>query len=269
MPLYRLQDYERRSQQASSCNGVRTMALYTAEGENVGKIADILVNPEGHYRYLIINLSLEASNQSVLLPVSLARFDYKTQRVYVDNLARDQIVNLPKYNGQMTADGVASRQRQDQPAINFTTSSVNNGQQSYNYQQDPDLYNLNRPEHQTLKLYEEKLIAHKSSRVKSGEVAISKQVKTESRKLAVPVIRERVVVERLTPADANTTVNSNHTDFQAGEIVRIELYDDAPVISKEAFVREEVKVKKIASKYLFEVTDTVRREELDLDQRQL
>lgn len=259
MPFYRLRDYERKSQAALSSNGVNAMDLYTATGENVGKVSDILVDPEGHYRYLIVALNLEVSSSQVLLPVSLARFDYRNQRVYVNSLNKTQITNLPKYNGQMTADKVIPTPRMTQPLDNLADSTNN-----YDYQQDPDLYELNQPYHQTLKLYEERLIARNHQRIKSGEVAIAKKIKTENRQVSVPLVRERVVIERLTPVDIGATVGLKDEDFQAREILRIELYDNVPDISKEAFVREEVRVKKVAEQYRHEVTDTVRREELDI-----
>jgi uncharacterized protein (TIGR02271 family) len=60
---------------------------------------------------------------------------------------------------------------------------------------------MNQQDHQNLKLYEERLVANKS-RVKTGEVSVGKHVETETARVAVPVEKERVIIERTTPEQA-------------------------------------------------------------------
>jgi len=79
----------------------------------------------------------------------------------------------------------------------------------------------------------------------------------------VPIEKERVVVERVTPADAGRAVAP--VNFGEGEVARIETYEETPDIHKEAFVREEVKVKKVVDQETVEAQETLRREELDVD----
>ena len=49
-------------------------------------------------------------------------------------------------------------------------SSPTYDRDTYNYQQEPSLYEMNDQDHQSVKLYQERLIASKK-RVKTGEVA--------------------------------------------------------------------------------------------------
>lgn len=133
---------------------------------------------------------------------------------------------------------------------------------SYRYDYDPDLYNLNERDHETLRLYEERLIAGKT-RQKTGEVAIGKHVETETQRVSVPVDKERVVVERVTPTD--TTVGAGAEAFREGETVRMEVYEETPEIRKETFVREEVRVRKEVEHNTVESDETIRRERLDID----
>lgn len=135
---------------------------------------------------------------------------------------------------------------------------------NYNYQQEPSLYDLNEQDHQTLRLYQERLIANKN-RVKTGEVAIGKQVVTETSQVAVPIEKERVVIERTTPANAGAPVPVDEVAFREGEVARMEIHEERPDIRKEAFVREEVQIKKEVEHDTVNVQETLRREELDID----
>ena len=144
-----------------------------------------------------------------------------------------------------------------------TTESVYD-QNTYSYDEhDASLYALNEQDHQSLKLYEERLIADKQ-RAKSGEVVIGKRVETETAQVAVPVEKERVVIERSTPADMGE-VAPGSVHFQEGEVARVEVYEEEADVQKQAFVREEVEIRKEVERDTVEATETVRREELDVD----
>jgi uncharacterized protein (TIGR02271 family) len=115
-----------------------------------------------------------------------------------------------------------------------------------------------------IKLYEERLVANKN-REKVGEVAIGKRVETETARVAVPVEKERVVVERVTPTDAGVPVPPGSVDFGAAEVARMEVYEEQADISKQAVVREEVNIRKEVDRDHVQVEDEIRREHLDLD----
>jgi uncharacterized protein (TIGR02271 family) len=136
-------------------------------------------------------------------------------------------------------------------------------QTSYPYDRDSDLYGLNEQDHQTLRLYEERLIANKI-RQKAGEVTVGKHVETETQRVSVPVEKERVVIERVSPTGQNV-VAPGVDAFQEGEVVRMDVYEETPDIRKEAFVREEVRVRKEVEQDTVEANETLRREELDID----
>ncbi|MBF2062968.1 MAG: DUF2382 domain-containing protein [Calothrix sp. C42_A2020_038] len=136
--------------------------------------------------------------------------------------------------------------------------------ETYTYQQEPDLYQMNEQEHNTLKLYEERLVADKQ-RVKTGEVTIGKHVETEIAQVVVPVEKERVVVERTAPTETGKIVADHEAVFTNQEIVRMDVYEETPDIQKQAVVKEEVKVRKIVEQDTIEAQEKVRREELDVD----
>ncbi|MEL6460290.1 MAG: DUF2382 domain-containing protein [Cyanobacteria bacterium J06621_15] len=114
-----------------------------------------------------------------------------------------------------------------------------------------------------VKLYEERLVADKE-RHKAGEVSVGKTVETETAKVAVPIEKERVVIERTTPTDGRA-VAPGTVDFSGQEVARMDIYEESADINKEAFVREEVKVHKEVERETVEAQETLRREELDVD----
>ncbi len=270
MPLYKLEDFDPDYRQTSVGENIdiKAMDLYTEGGNHIGKVADALVDAEGRFRYLVIDTSIENSGKQILLPIGLSRIDYNAQRVYVDGLNKQQVEHLPEYNDRIVVDYDYEEQVRGVYRRQDTTSTQPTAQvrdrNTYDYQQEPSLYDLNEQNHQTFKLYEERLIASKN-RVKTGEVAVSKHTETETAKVSVPIERERVIIERVTPSTTGNVVSPSEIDFQEGEVVRIELYEDKPEFHKETFVREEVRVTKVVEQDTVEAQETIRREELDIN----
>ena len=112
-------------------------------------------------------------------------------------------------------------------------------------------------------MYEERLLTNKE-RHKTGEVAIGKHVESETAQVSIPVEKERVIIERTSPTDARE-VTPGSVDFREGEVARMEVYEETADIQKQAFVREEVTVRKEVERDTVNATETLRREELDVD----
>ncbi len=267
MPLYKLEDFDPKYRETFGGEDIKALELYTEGGEKVGAVADALVDPEGRFRYLVINTGVGTLGKKILLPIGLSRIEYGAQRVYVDGLSKVQVQELPEYKDSMVVDYEYEEQVRGAYRATSTPSQASTttyDRSTYSYQQDASLYNLNDRDHQTFKLYEERLLASKN-RVKTGEVAVSKHIETETAQVTVPIKKERVVIERVTPTNAGTIVPPSEVNFQEGEVARIEVYEETPDIHKEAFVREEVRVTKVVQQEIVEVQETIRREELDVD----
>ncbi|OKH15381.1 photosystem reaction center subunit H [Fischerella major NIES-592] len=260
MPLYKLEDFDPTYRDTFGGDDIKGLPLYTQGGNKIGTVADALVDPEGHFRYLVIETESDFDNKRILLPIGLSRIDYNQQRVYVDGLSREQVQNLPVYKDDMTVDYDYEEQvrRNYRPQQNLSYD-----RNSYTYENDAPLYNLNEQNHQNFKLYEERLIANKN-RIKTGEVTVGKHIETETATVSVPIEKERVVIERVPSTTEGVAVSPDEVQFQSGEVARIEIYEETPEIRKEAFVREEVRVKKIIDKDVVEAQETIRREELDI-----
>ena len=299
MPLLKIKDFDPNYHTTIGGNDVKGRDVYTqGTEEKIGTVDDILVDQHtGEFRYLLIDLGIGHRGKKVLLPIGRSRTTPNSERIYA-NLSKEQAERLPELEPETNVDydyeeRVRGVYRTDTtssvsptaplespvsldaaPIAPVTAASMTNATASqpmptynrdtYTHQQEPSLYAMNDQDHSTLKLYEERLIANKR-RVKSGEVAIGKHVETETERVSVPVEKERVVIERVTPKDAGRPVSPGTVDFREGEVAHMEIYEETPDIHKEAFVREEVRVNKVVEQETVQAQDTIRREELDVD----
>jgi len=346
MVLYKLQDFDPNYQDTIEGKDIKGLGVYT-EGtdQKIGTVFDVLVDDDGHFRYLVIDLGFWIFGKKVLLPIGRSNIDHDRDRVYTIGLTRQQAEDLPEFNERLALDrdyeervrgiyrnpnyrtealesaapvesrtpvgtsapsvenrtpvGTSAPSVENRTPVGTSAPSVENRTpvgtsapsvesrtpvgtsapsvesrtpvetisqttNGYAYEDEPALFGLNEKDHQTLRLYEERLIANKR-RQKVGEVAIGKHIETETAKVAVPVERERVVIERVKPKDAGRVVSSSEASFGGGEVARLEIYEETPEISKEAVLREEVRVKKVVDQDTVESQETLRREELDVN----
>ncbi|MGM3307169.1 DUF2382 domain-containing protein [Anabaena sp. WFMT] len=263
MPLHKLENFDPNYRETFGGDDIKTLHLYTEGGVKIGKINNALVDDDGRFRYLVIETNIGSNfEKNILLPIGLAHINYPAKSVYVDGLSKQQVEQLPEYHENIVVDH--DYEEQVRSVYRSPSGAVNYNPETYTYEQEPHLYALHDQYHQTLKLYEERLITNKH-RVKTGEVAVGKHIETETARVTVPIQKERVVIERVQPTGAETLVDPNEIHFQEGEVARIEVYEETPEIHKEAFVREEVRVRKVVDRDMVEAQDVIRREELDID----
>ena len=116
---------------------------------------------------------------------------------------------------------------------------------------------------ENIKLHSERLVTDKE-RSKAGEVSLGKHVETQTASVSVPLEKERIVVERSNPTNVDE-VSPGATNFSGGEVARIEVYEESADIQKQAFVREEVRIRKEVQVDTVDATETIRHEELEVD----
>ena len=116
-------------------------------------------------------------------------------------------------------------------------------------------------EHLTVELHEEELQAQKVSR-QGGEVRVTKEVVEEQRTLEVPVTREQVRVTSVTPTQSAADPSQA---FQEGTI-SVPVREEDVQVTKQVRVAEELEIGKTAVQETQRVTDTVRREQLNVQE---
>ncbi len=298
MALYKIKDFDPDYRKHFDGDDVKDLDLYNGD-QKIGSVNDVLVDEEGRFRYLVISTGAWIFGKKVLLPIGRAQIDYNARRVYANGITKEQVEQLPEFSDDMKMDYNSEEQVRGvyrnnaigsavsgasptspiessaaldanipQEGAAYTGSSAGaevtptHDQESYNYDMDRDLYKMDQHDDR-IRLYEERLIANKQ-RMKAGEVTIGKHVETETARVSVPIEKERVVVERVTPTDT-TAVPVGEAAFREGEVARMEVYEETPDIHKEAFVREEVRVKKVVDQDVVNSEEQIRREELDVD----
>lgn len=273
MVLYKLEDFDPDYQDSFDRNDIKGYDVYAdITDEKIGSVKNILVDEAGHFRYLVVDTGFWVFGKQVLLPIGRSRIDQNERRIYAVGFTKEQAEQLPEFSDDLKIDddyeenvrGVYRTGTVDVPPVAATTQTDTYDRSSYNYQQEPSLYEMNQQDHQTLKLYEERLVANKTRR-KTGEVAIGKHVETETQRVSIPIEKEQVVIERITPTNAGTPVAPGEPTFAEGEVARMELYEETPDIHKEAVLREEVRVSKQVEQDTVNAQETLRREELDID----
>jgi uncharacterized protein (TIGR02271 family) len=114
-----------------------------------------------------------------------------------------------------------------------------------------------------MQLREEELQARKTS-VQTGEVRLGKEVVEEQRTMEVPVTREEVYVERhpVERREAGAPIDDRET-----ETIRLPVTEERVEVEKKPVVYEEVGIGKRVTQETETVSDTVRREELRVDEK--
>lgn len=302
MALYKLDEfYPNYQEELFDGDDIKGLDVYAGKtGEKIGTIETALVDEQGSFRYFVIDTGFWIFGKKVLLPVGYCQVDDQARRIYATHLLnKEQVEDLPEYNETTRVNrsyeervNTVYRTPSARPATkseveavvpleasaplessaplepaSLATSNISTPasyDDTYNYRQEPSVYDLNSSDHQTLKLYEERLVANKKRR-QTGEVVVGKHIETETARVLLPLEKERVVIERMTPSDTGTTASPSNLDFREGEIARMKVYEETADIHKEAFVREEVSIRKEVEQDTVEAEETLRREELDID----
>lgn len=269
MALIKLHDaYPNYKQEIFGGEDIKHYDVYSENDEKIGSVYDALLDESGYFRYLVVDTGFWVFGKKVIVPIGRVQMDYDRHRAYIRGMTKEQAEALPEYNDNMTVD-YDYEERVRTVFRPMTTSAATPvarptyNRDTYSYDHDRSLYDTNEGNQQRIKLYEERLLTTKE-RHKTGEVAVGKHVETETARVSVPVEKERVIIERSNPT-SDREVTPGAADFHEGEVARMEVYEETADIQKKAYVREEVTIRKEVERDTVDATETVRREELDVD----
>ncbi|GAC1306686.1 MAG: YsnF/AvaK domain-containing protein [Vulcanimicrobiaceae bacterium] len=117
------------------------------------------------------------------------------------------------------------------------------------------------PEEKRLQLREERLSVDKR-RVASGEAVVGKRVVSETSEVDVPLVHEELYIER---RPASGTYGGNVGTIGDGETIHVPLSREELKVTKNTVVTEEVAVGQREVSETKHVSETLRKEELDVD----
>ena len=140
-----------------------------------------------------------------------------------------------------------------------TNLEMNRTETSVNEKTNKD----NLSEDEKIRLKEERLEVDKEEK-KSGEVNVRKETKHDTKSVDVPVEYEEVVIEKK-PVTGEDSKTSDTDIDEDSESYTIPVKEEKVEVDKKPVVKEEVEIKKETHEDVEEVTEDVKREELDVD----
>lgn len=172
MALYKISDFDTDYRKTIQNNDIRGLGVYTQEtNDKIGTVSDVLVDEQGQFRYLIVDVGFWIFGKQVLLPLGRSKIDSIQDRVYTE-LSKQQAEVLPEYKEGTVLDydyeekvrGVYRPTALESKApVAGAASTSTYDRSTYNYAQDSDLYHTD--DNQSFKLYEEKHVETETARV--------------------------------------------------------------------------------------------------------
>ena len=217
-------------------------------GDKIGNVSEVGPN------YLLVTKGI-LSTTDIYIPTSAIASVDDDNKVYL-NVEKSQIDSLgwdqpPEATWTSDAEGMPSAQtgREAEYADTGRDTQYTEGATST----DRDNLRVQR--------VEEDLQAQKTA-AEVGEVTVRKDVIEEERTLDVPVMREEVQV-RSNPVDR--PLQPGEESIQAGETIRVPITEEQVQVTKQPRVVEELEIDKVATQDTQRVSDTVRKEEVRIE----
>ncbi|MHC5741754.1 MAG: YsnF/AvaK domain-containing protein [Nostoc sp.] len=193
---------------------VNNFAVFDNQGQLIGVVHDLIVDGNRRLNLVISNqanqLTAEYSQQLAdkhpslfqLHSQRIKKIDKPTQSVFID-LNKSEIEYMPEYlESETPGDFNSNEQLANNQITNSPVESLNTLEQV--------------PEEQIIRLLEERLFVESSKR-KVGEVIVRKVI--ETRMVQVPVRREKLIVEQISPEHKQLA----EIDLGQGEISGLDL----------------------------------------------
>ncbi len=112
-----------------------------------------------------------------------------------------------------------------------------------------------------IELREEQLVAHKDMR-EMGQVQLRKYVEEGPGRLEVQAYREEVEIEHV---PVGQVVRERVAPWEEGDALIVPVYEEQLVVVKRLFLREQLRIRRVATTELQVFEDTLRRERLEIE----
>lgn len=204
---------------ASLKHKVKNFVVFDSQGELVGKVQDLIVDSNHRLNLVIsnrVNEQILVSNQHLtdkhaslfwVQSQRVKKIDNPTKSVFID-LDKSEIEYMPEY-----LEAETPGERKSELSQNSTKELAYN-QTTNNSVQPAELEDVS--EEKIIRLLEERLVVE-SNKHRVGEVVVRKEI--ETRMVQVPVRREKLIVEQVSPEHKQLA----EIDLSGGEISGLEL----------------------------------------------
>ena len=230
-----------------------------AEGEKVGKVDELYRDEEGGQpEWALVNTGLFGTKKT-FVPLAGARPAAENVQVPV---TKQQIKDAPRIDADQELSEAEERRLFEHYGVPYTTE----GSTTAYGAPAQEGRTTGTPGHgsdEAMTRSEEELRVGTRSR-EAGRVRLRKYVVTEQVTMTVPVRREEVRVEREPITDANRDQALSGPDISEEEH-EVVLHEEEPVVEKRAVPKERVRLGVETHQDEREVSEQVRKEQIDLD----
>jgi uncharacterized protein (TIGR02271 family) len=236
---------------------------YGSDGEKLGKIDDVIATEETMQPvYLVVdNGGFLHFGDKYVVPFGEAdNVDDVEQRVYFKTLTKGTFEDgrYPKYDDtwweQNDSEHWGAYERDLYRSYGRSGDTID---------YSSDLYRPSGEAAKRLQLMEERLKVNKQQE-QAGTVRLGKRITEHTETVNVPVREERVIIER-TPGNGQAAAEGR--PLGEGETIEVPVTKERVEVTKEPVVSEEVTVRKEATERSEQAQETLRKEELDVDDK--
>ena len=232
MDLFRVSEFDPEYRQVFEDADIINFEVWTADGERVGKVQDILMDDIGQLYYIIVSIGSWLNRKLVLIEPEQFRIDRPVRRINLVNIRQETVNHLPVYDAALLNRGAKPPQSKADlapstyaPSLQLpvessapleasaplgSTSLVRTNHPAQPHPAQPLVAPVasNREidppnpiatpivEQETVRLIEERLIVNRTKR-KIGEVVVRKEI--ETRMVEVALRREKLIIEQVSP----------------------------------------------------------------------
>ena len=233
----------------------RGRSLMGADGEKLGTIEEIYLDSQsGRPEWALINTGLFGTKHS-FVPIQQASGDGDDLRVPFD---KDTVKDAPK----MEADGRLSEQEE---AELYRHYGMEYGEPRSDRGDETVGRDTSGPTTDDAMTRSEEELHVGTTEREAGRARLRKYVVEDQVTRTVPVRREEVRVEREPITDANVGAATDGPKISSEEH-EVVLHEEEPVAEKRTVPKERVRLDKDIQTEQREVSDTVRKEQLDVDE---
>ncbi|MGD1898163.1 MAG: PRC and DUF2382 domain-containing protein [Phormidesmis sp.] len=272
MPLSRISDrYPNYRNIYFDGGDLKGASVFSEDSQMVGRVHDLLIDETDRIKYLVVDLD---QSKYVLLPMLSCSKEANTGSLYARDLSREDIYQLPAY-GDSSGPKAAVASGASRPMMPLESSvpveltvPVNSvasrASGSLSSTTHTATVSESASDGHSVSLYEERLSTQKS-RVKTGEVRISKRVVTETAETNTPVKKEKIVIEIESIYGGDTRIDVDQAEVAEDGSVSMAIYEERAEVCRQVTPYQNVSIRKQVVDDVVTTQETLRREELDIN----
>jgi len=233
---------------------------YDAQGEKLGAIEGVIVDGDSMQpRYVVVDTGGWFSSKQFVVPAGdIREINDDERQVSFTTLTKQTLQSgqYPRYDERWWDTN--DHEHFDQYERGVAQAYQPDRQETERVDHSHELYQRPAQGAQRLQLMEERLRAV-TQQEQAGTVRLGKRIVEQQETVTVPVREERVIIER-TPVEGQPRADDQQ--LRDGEMIEVPVMRERVEVEKEAVVTEEVQVRTEVAEHEEQVQETVRREEL-------